>query len=59
MAVPKQRQNKSRRNRRRNGHKKPKNLALIKCPNCSTMIPPHKVCYNCGYYKGKEVINKQ
>lgn len=58
MAVPKQRQNKSRRNRRRAGHKKVTKMALVKCSNCSLMIPPHKVCHNCGYYKGKEVINK-
>lgn len=58
MAVPKQRQNKSRRNRRRSGHLKAKQTALVKCENCSVMIPPHQVCYNCGYYKGKEVIKK-
>ena len=31
---------------------------LMKCPNCSGMIISHKVCKFCGFYKGKEVINK-
>lgn len=28
----------------------------VVCPNCQTMIMPHMVCKNCGYYKGKEYI---
>ena len=26
------------------------------CPKCGTEIRPHRVCMNCGTYKGKEVI---
>lgn len=27
------------------------------CPKCRKEIRPHTVCWNCGYYKGEEVIN--
>lgn len=30
----------------------------IPCSNCGTLIMPHTVCKNCGYYKGRVVINK-
>jgi large subunit ribosomal protein L32 len=29
---------------------------LVKCPHCSSLILPHRVCHNCGYYAGTEVI---
>ena len=56
MAVPKQKHTKSRRNKRRSQIflKKP---ALTKCPKCGQPILPHTVCPNCGYYKGKEVVD--
>ena len=56
MLAPKQRHTKSRRNRRRSQIKL-KKLNLIPCPNCQTLILPHQVCPNCGYYKGVEVID--
>ena len=27
------------------------------CPKCCKEVLPHTVCWNCGYYKGKEVVN--
>lgn len=27
------------------------------CEKCGKEILPHTVCQNCGYYKGREVIN--
>ena len=56
MLAPKQRHTKSRRNKRRS-QIKIKGLNLIPCPNCKTLIPPHQVCPNCGFYKGVEVID--
>jgi len=56
MAVPKQRHTKSRRNKRRM-HIFTKMPALTKCPKCGKFILPHTVCWNCGYYKGREVID--
>jgi large subunit ribosomal protein L32 len=32
--------------------------ASVKCPNCSKLIAPHKVCKYCGYYKGKRIVKK-
>jgi large subunit ribosomal protein L32 len=29
---------------------------LITCSNCSALILPHRVCSQCGHFKGKEVI---
>lgn len=56
MAVPKQRHTKARRNRRRmNIFVKPP--ALVKCSKCGKFTLPHTICWNCGFYKGVEVIN--
>jgi len=56
MAVPKQRHTKSRRDKRRSQIflKKP---ALTKCPKCGKPVLPHTICWNCGYYKGSEVVD--
>lgn len=55
MAVPKQRTSKSRRDRRR-AHDALKAKSLVQCSNCGEMRLPHRVCLNCGHYKGREVI---
>ena len=57
MAVPKRRTSKTRKRKRRT-HWKLKKLNLIECPQCSELILPHRVCPDCGHYKGREVINK-
>ena len=56
MAVPKQKHTKSRRNKRRSQIflKAPK---LATCPKCSKDVLPYTICQNCGFYKGREVIN--
>jgi len=56
MAVPKQRHTKSRRNKRRM-HIFIKTPSLTKCSKCGKFVLPHTICWNCGFYKGKEVIN--
>ena len=56
MPVPKQRHNHSRKNRRRGGHRKLTASKMTKCSNCNQMILPHLVCGNCGFYKGKAVV---
>ena len=30
---------------------------LAKCPKCGKFVLPHAICWNCGYYRGKEIIN--
>jgi large subunit ribosomal protein L32 len=29
----------------------------IVCPNCGSMMIPHSICKNCGFYRGKEYVN--
>ena len=31
-------------------------VSLSTCPQCRTPKPSHRVCPNCGYYAGREVI---
>ncbi|HNR50823.1 MAG: 50S ribosomal protein L32 [Deltaproteobacteria bacterium ADurb.BinA179] len=55
MPVPKRRHSSSRRDKRRS-HDALSEPAASYCPNCQEPKPPHRICKNCGYYKGKEVI---
>jgi len=58
MALPKVKQSKARKGRRRSHLA----LALVQiqpCPNCKRPKRPHAVCLNCGHYgagAGREVI---
>jgi large subunit ribosomal protein L32 len=52
---PKRKLSKGRRDRRR-AHDALEVSNLVACSNCGTMILPHIVCPNCGFYKGREVI---
>jgi len=52
---PKRKLSKGRRDRRR-AHDALEPSNLVACNNCGTMILPHIVCPNCGFYKGREVI---
>ena len=56
MAVPRHSHTRSKVGKTRM-HKYIKNVALALCPKCSKPILSHVACKNCGYYKGKEVIN--
>ncbi len=29
---------------------------LVQCTNCGEMRQPHRICPNCGHYKGREII---
>jgi large subunit ribosomal protein L32 len=55
MPVPKRRHSKSR-GRKRRTHWKLSVPNIIECPHCHQPKLPHRVCPNCGYYAGKEVI---
>ncbi len=59
MAVPTNKTSKARKNKRRSIVWKLSAPTLVKCPNCAEYTVPHKVCSNCGYYNGKEVIKKE
>ena len=59
MAVPKRRVSKTRRDKRRSSVWKLETPALSKCTQCGVLKMPHRVCGNCGYYKGVAVIKKE
>lgn len=54
-AVPKRRISKSRRNRRRS-HDALAKVHLVACPECGVMRRPHRVCPNCGTYRGRQIL---
>jgi large subunit ribosomal protein L32 len=56
MSVPKQRHTASRKNKRR-GQIYITVKSATSCPKCSKPVMPHTTCANCGFYKGKEVID--
>lgn len=55
MAVPKKKTSRARRNGRR-AHHALKGPKLVPCPNCGSPHLPHRVCTECGNYKGRTVI---
>ncbi|WP_061569355.1 50S ribosomal protein L32 [Caldibacillus debilis] len=57
MAVPFRRTSKARKRLRRT-HYKLQVPGLVECPDCGEMKLAHRVCKNCGTYKGREVISK-
>ena len=57
MAVPKGKISKARRNSRRANWKLGM-PGIVECPQCHQMKLAHRVCKNCGYYNGVQVVNK-
>ncbi len=55
MAVPKRRTSKSKRDKRR-AHDSLRAPAHSTCPQCNEPKRPHRVCANCGTYRGRSVI---
>ncbi|MCP4482857.1 MAG: 50S ribosomal protein L32 [bacterium] len=55
MANPKRRQSRSRRDKRRANWKLTE-PNYTKCPKCSALIQPHKVCSSCGFYNGEIAV---
>ncbi len=58
MAHPKRKISKARRDKRRT-HYKGKLSTMIECSNCGATVLYHRVCNECGYYKGKPAIEKE
>lgn len=56
MAVPKKKTSKSKKNMRR-AHDAVTAPGISTCPQCQEPKLPHRVCANCGTYKGKEIIS--
>lgn len=57
MAHPKHKISKTRRDKRRTHHKA-EVPTLSKCSNCGATVQYHRVCPDCGYYRGKQAIEK-
>jgi large subunit ribosomal protein L32 len=58
MAVPKRKSSNARTGSRRAHHfKKPRQLEY--CSKCSTAVPSHVVCPNCGHYMGRTVVEPE
>jgi len=55
MAEPKKRTNNSKQGMRRM-HDKVVREATTLCDKCHAPKQTHTVCYNCGTYKGKQVL---
>lgn len=56
MAVPRHKHTRSKVGKTRM-HKNIKRVVLTVCPKCAKPILSHTACRNCGFYKGREVIN--
>jgi large subunit ribosomal protein L32 len=54
MPNPKRRHSKTRTAKRRT-HDALRPVPIGECPQCHEAKPPHQVCPNCGYYKGRQV----
>ena len=55
MAVTKRRTSKTRKNKRRS-HMRLSMPGMVECPNCGEAKLAHRVCKECGSYKGEEVV---
>ncbi len=56
MAVPKRRTSKAKKSGRKAANMKMRAPSLSVCPQCHEPKLPHRVCPNCNYYDGKEVV---
>lgn len=55
MAHPKRKHSKSRTAKRKAGIRKIE-ISVVRCSNCGAVILPHRVCEECGYYKGQPIL---
>jgi len=59
MSVPKRRQTSSRRDRRRKHNDIVNTPSTVKCSDCGSQKIPHRVCAECGTYKGKKMLSEK
>lgn len=55
MALPKVKKSRATTHSRR-ANWKLSSPALMECPQCHEPKLPHRVCKNCGYYDGRQVV---
>lgn len=56
MGNPARKTFRARRDSRRAQTMKTSIPGIVECPQCHDMKLSHRVCKNCGYYKGIEVV---
>ena len=56
MAVPKRRTSKTKRAKRRASAWTLSAPELVKCSQCGAFKRPHRICPECGFYKGKKYL---
>lgn len=56
VPLPKRKLSKGRRGRRR-AHDALGIPKLVECSNCHQQMLPHRVCPNCGQYRGRQVLD--
>ena len=56
MPQPKKRTNKSKGGMRRMSQKA-KSPSISYCDNCHEAVKSHQICKNCGFYKGKQLVD--
>lgn len=56
MVVPAKKLSRSRSRKRRHQKEKIKKIQLQPCQNCKKLVLAHRVCPECGYYRGRQVI---
>ena len=59
MAVPKRRLSRARRDKRRSSVWKLEPPAIEKCGSCGELKLSHRLCAECGMYKGRLVVKKE
>jgi len=52
---PKKRHSRARQGKRRASIKL-ETAAFVACPNCKSIMLPHKVCKKCGFYDRRQVL---
>jgi large subunit ribosomal protein L32 len=58
LAVPKRKVSRSKRDKRRT-HDRLKAVNVVECSRCHSKKISHRVCPNCGYYHGEEIISQE
>lgn len=56
MANLTRKTSKSKTRMRKSANMKLKKVNAVECPQCHSKRLPHRVCKNCGYYNGKDVL---
>lgn len=56
MAVPKRKTSRSASRSRKSANMRIVAPAQSPCPNCGAARAPHTVCANCGFYRGRQVV---